>query len=341
MENGRLIRAFFNNAEMKAITLRIGYFAFFPFIQPEQTAFSFDLSLQEERLAASVLLTLARKENNGMSNLKKPSTDGSSDGFTLGVPESWADVANIPESGQFAVCYVGSAEKNFASRSELLSEWGGWPSAVESQDSVGWWGRLEASEDIIWLVAILGDGWGDDFSKIWIVDETCVAVGAADFESGVLRVADGRASEADAGKLASIFAHLDADADGLVKEQDLAFLNCYWRGLQHTARDFARLCNRTFRSISPTLGIRCTNDDSVSLISAFSCAWFLLMQKPPGDETSEVDSDVSDALGLEAFIASAERIGFFGNSADVFSFLDVSRKGVITKQEFKRLERLL
>ncbi|CAK9023884.1 Replication protein A 70 kDa DNA-binding subunit [Durusdinium trenchii] len=69
--NAKVFRVRFEKQEdVVRLQERLGYASFFPFIQPENAKFRYNMAVYEQRLAASLIVTLAQRENPG--NIKAP-----------------------------------------------------------------------------------------------------------------------------------------------------------------------------------------------------------------------------------------------------------------------------
>merc|ERR1719221_1690138 len=113
VHNEKLFRVRFEeDSEELVLASRLGHLAFFPWVQPEQLWFQFDLKHHDERVAANQLVfALAAKEGAGnMRNLSFMHDDGRRDPLTFGVPRSWEQIDRMPRNGVLKAFYTCSPE---------------------------------------------------------------------------------------------------------------------------------------------------------------------------------------------------------------------------------------
>eukprot|EP00928_Gymnodinium_smaydae_P040763 TRINITY_DN27616_c0_g1_i3.p1 TRINITY_DN27616_c0_g1~~TRINITY_DN27616_c0_g1_i3.p1 ORF type:complete len:1236 (-),score=149.79 TRINITY_DN27616_c0_g1_i3:331-4038(-) len=154
--NEKVCRIRFND-ELPRLRQRLGYCNMFPFIQPENTRFEFDLSRQDQRYCASFVVFLCNREKP--CNIVQPTfqrTDGKFEAFTAGVPRSWEDHAKLPQSGFFRGFYVCSPEsRQFALRKKAAELYTKFQIHAE-ESAVSWWtGKCDVPDDVMGLLEFI------------------------------------------------------------------------------------------------------------------------------------------------------------------------------------------
>ncbi|CAK9011889.1 unnamed protein product [Durusdinium trenchii] len=167
--NAKVFRVRFEKQEdVVRLQERLGYASFFPFIQPENAKFRYNMAVYEQRLAASLIVTLAQRENPGnikgynasenLPTFERP--DGTFDPLTMGVPRSWADFKQCPTKGIFSGSYKCAPEnRDYEFRRRLAETYGYYDSKImastREQDIMWWTGLMEPPEDILDLLEFL------------------------------------------------------------------------------------------------------------------------------------------------------------------------------------------
>jgi len=316
IESEKIVRVRFDTEEeLAAILQRLGYSASLPFLQPEQCHFKMDMRNYDERLAASLLLRLANKEQ--ISNLKNPvfvHSDGTQDPLPLGVPRSWEQLDKLPKEGVFEVDYVCSPEdRKFEVRKELLSNIGGWHVADVKEDQVAWWtGLTQAPKDVISFVFWVISNYGDVFAAFYDIDGGGPAgepeITIREFEEGARRIGCRKFKGADESqRLCSIFRYLDPSGEGKVSMSEWAVLQQIEQEIKLSIKEFVQFCERNF---GPDL----------------SSAW------------SFMDEDGGGEITVDEWTETCEKVQYFGPTMPIFKYIDKDDGGSIEEPEFKVLE---
>jgi hypothetical protein len=146
--NAKLIRAKFASSAWKDLEKRLGSIVMFPYFQPENTNFQYDLSLEEQRRCLSFLTQLAAVEHH--KNIKRPQIDWRGphpnpewDNFMAGIPITWTNYDAIASKGLFECTYTCSMDGvSYRERRKLAAKIGGWTNLPE--------GKIELSSWMIW-----------------------------------------------------------------------------------------------------------------------------------------------------------------------------------------------
>lgn len=324
LHNSKMFRVRFESAEeIKRLQERLGYASWFPFFQPENAKFELDLSVNDQRLCASMFVGLAIKEKfpHNLHDYGYTRGDGTEDPMPLGVPKSWGVVENLPKDGKFRATYMCAPEyRNFQHRKEIAGTYGFLGGLEELQeDQVQWWtGLQEVPEDILnlleWFISryenveqpfrdIDGVG-GNGVITLQEFTEGLNDLGCKKFDvvpgSGEVRT--------KAQRLDAIFRYLDPGAEGSVSRDEWNVLGQLWKEFDQTIKEFVYFLMLTF------------GDDLLD-------AWAAL------------DSDDSGEMDETEFLEAVEQIGYFGPARLVFALLDSSDDGNISFDEFEVLEK--
>eukprot|EP00927_Polykrikos_kofoidii_P026280 TRINITY_DN23434_c0_g1_i1.p1 TRINITY_DN23434_c0_g1~~TRINITY_DN23434_c0_g1_i1.p1 ORF type:complete len:1381 (+),score=227.10 TRINITY_DN23434_c0_g1_i1:343-4143(+) len=324
MHNSKIFTVAFDTPEdVEALMMRLGYVAFFPFIQPENLKFRLDFGANEQKVCAAMLVQLALKEKAG--NLRDPIfvlPDGKVDPLPLGVPRSWEFLDKAPKGGIFSGYYVCAPEdRQFGHRmklwdtyarfsSQVVNEHGGFR-PLQEQDVMWWTGLTEAPQDIISLLEFF-------ISRVPDIPTAFTMIDGVD-GNGVITLMELREGLQEMGctkfegpneaaRIEAIFRHLDPGGEGSVSKEEWGILEQLWNEFDLSIRDFTQFLVRTF------------NDD-------LNLAWF------------RIDEDGSGELTEDEFISAVSELGYFGPSRVVFKLLDSSDDGTISFDEFEVLTK--
>eukprot|EP00931_Biecheleriopsis_adriatica_P114726 TRINITY_DN9063_c0_g1_i2.p1 TRINITY_DN9063_c0_g1~~TRINITY_DN9063_c0_g1_i2.p1 ORF type:complete len:1400 (+),score=271.00 TRINITY_DN9063_c0_g1_i2:368-4201(+) len=306
---------FMSQVEKARIRKRLGYMTIFPFLQPENASFDLNLTYNDQRLCARLLVEMAQKEKIG--NIREPiytRPDGSVDKLGMGVPRSWADA--VPVGGRFQMTYVCSPEdRQFEFRKSAAEKWGYYECSRITSENVMWWTGLgEAPSDVLDFLEFLignfksvekafakidGNGAGNSGNGELTLRE---------FEDGLKDIGCDKFKGADEKRrIANVFRYLDPGGEGTVSLAEFRILDQLWKEFDLSIREFVQF-----------------------LIYAF------------GEDLEEawlqLDDDGSGELTEEEFHAAVESIGYFGPAQVVFALLDSTDDGAISYEEFKVLE---
>lgn len=111
-QNMKLVQSRLDAKEWKGLRQRMGTLTLFPYIQPEQQDFALDMSIPEDRIAASLVVRLNVKETkrNNIRNPRFVMHDKSEFAFDRGVPVGWQSPQAIPQGGALTWQYMCSPE---------------------------------------------------------------------------------------------------------------------------------------------------------------------------------------------------------------------------------------
>jgi len=310
--NEKIYRVRFDDeAELAALSDRLGWVTLFPFIQPEQATFKLDFANYDQRLAANLVVALACKET--MGNLRDPRfvlPGGAVDPLALGIPRSWEYFDKMPKGGHLTVTYVCSPEdRSYATRRKCYEMYGYREGVPE--DQVMWWAAINAApEDVIeylsWLVAkfdsvegafyiIDGEG-GNGVISLREFEEAYGEMGCHKFEG-----------PQEQEHIRGLFRYLDPSGEGSISLPEWNVLELLWKEIKLSITEFVQFCERTF------------GDD-------LEAAWQFM------------DSDGGGEIDFEEWCDACAQVGYFGPVVPIFGFLDADDEGTVSIDEFKLLE---
>lgn len=314
VQNEKLFRVRFdNNEDIFELQDRLGYMAFFPYMQPEQTQFQFDFSCHDQRLAAHQLICLAAKE--GYMNLKEPfvlSPDGTRDPLTMGVPRSWEMLDRIPRGGLLRAKYsCVPDDRKFELRKKALRTCGLWCHDFD-EHAVMWWSTMVGvPDDVIQFVLFIVNRFDDldvPFDKMRgnattnsVITSIQFHKGAKDLEFNVC------AGPNEYDRLKAVFRFLDPNSEGTVTRSEWGALQALWREILLSIENFVAFLGRMFE------------DD-------FESAWEFLDAKHSGQVSMETWSHLCNSSG------------YFGMVEPIHTYLDKDCNGYVTQEEFMLLE---
>jgi len=333
IQNLKMLRARMSRKEWAALQDRIGKLALFPFFQLEQSELSFQLSIYEERVAASVALTIGfRESSHNLSDFYLEQTDGKSYVFVAGVPMSWEKLDQLPSSGRFGFSYNCSAdERKLSIRRDMCRKFGGWNIHDGVTKQIIWWSRLDAAPAPVLTFLY--------YCMKEFRDDAYVAFTMIDGPGGNGEVSFSEMKEAVAewgwGKfrknpdlVRQVFRYLDPDGGGEISLAEWGTMNQLFKELQLSILEFLQFVDRKYGN--------------------FDDAW------------AAMDADGGGSVDEEEWGETVEAIGFFGQSDVIFQYLsndlreDKVRRGSeveplakgqkqaveVTQSDWKKLEPL-
>eukprot|EP00927_Polykrikos_kofoidii_P018808 TRINITY_DN18765_c0_g1_i2.p1 TRINITY_DN18765_c0_g1~~TRINITY_DN18765_c0_g1_i2.p1 ORF type:complete len:700 (+),score=134.94 TRINITY_DN18765_c0_g1_i2:28-2100(+) len=321
--NEKVVRVRFEESvELHALMDRLGHVTLFPFIQPEQSMFHFDLSRFDQRLAAHLIVRLASKEDDGnLRNYGYVNANGTVDSLTLGVPRSWGeDVKSVPQGGSFRVTYQCAPEKrNFAFRQMLLKTYGLWPWSPPEEDVLWWASTTEAPPDVIEFLEFLVSRFDlidevfDVFDKATMGNTGNGQITLRKFEECFRTLGCNKFKTHDEkSRIIGIFRYLDKGGEGEISRHEWSALDALWTELQTTIRDFVSFLEMKFGESNDFL----------------ATAW------------RELDVDGDGELVAEEWSSITRlRFGYFGPTMVIFHFLDKDDEGFVSMDGFRALEK--
>lgn len=316
LHNGKLFRVRFRDqGEMLRLMERLGYAAFFPFVQPENSQFNLDLTKHDQRLCASIYVRLAFKEKT--NNLRDPvwiHSDGTRDLLPLGVPRSWDTPSKIPHDGFFKGSYACAPEdRQFAFRRDLAATYGFYNITVE-EDEVEWWtGLTEPPPDVISFLEFL-------ISRVSNVNEAFTIIDGEDgngvitlreFEDGFAKLKCHKFKGKDEmQRIGTLFRYMDMGGEGTISLNEWQFLDQLWKEFDLSIREFAHFLSLCFGA-------------------DIEEAW------------QQLDEDGSGSICKPEFEQAVSNMGYFGPSDAVFALLDTTDNGSIEFEEFEVLSKFM
>jgi len=312
--NEKVFRVRFEKqADVAALQDRLGYATFFPYIQPEQYEICLNFKHYDERLAANCLVALCAKENR--ANIRQPSyvyPDGTPDPLPLGVPRSWDVFEKMPQVGTFKGVYVCSAEeRHWPTRKQYLETYGFWSCPVPA-DEVMWWASLtEAPEDVLEFLEFLSGNYTDVFKAFTDID----GVGGngqitfKEFAEGIDEIKCKKFNDPPDQKtqrIRAVFRYLDPSGEGQVSEGEWGVLEYLYNEIKLSIKEFVQFLERTFDG-------------------DLQAAWEFLDES--GDGT----------VDQQEWTEAVNKIGYFGPTAPIFSFLDKDDEGDVSYDEYEAL----
>lgn len=318
MCNAKVFLVRFGGSDEKLkLQRRLGYAAFFPFIQPENEHFDLDLTFHDQRVCCMLLVTLSLHEKAG--NIREPRyilADGTEDPLTQGVPRSWETYEKVPTSGVFSASYVCAPDdRQFDMRKKLGQTYGYFKITVQPQQVLWWTGLSEPPRDVIVFLEFL-------IQKTTSADK---AFSLVDIEgNGIVTlrtledaIADMQCDKFDGedkyDRIEVIFRYLDPGQEGSVTRDEWEVIKQLWNEFEHTVCEYTQFLVRTF------------GDDLTE-------TWEVLHEEL-GIE------DLDAKLDKEMFSKASEDLGYFGPTDIVFHMMNKEDDGLISSSEFLVLNK--
>eukprot|EP00928_Gymnodinium_smaydae_P040398 TRINITY_DN27399_c0_g2_i1.p1 TRINITY_DN27399_c0_g2~~TRINITY_DN27399_c0_g2_i1.p1 ORF type:complete len:1484 (+),score=240.35 TRINITY_DN27399_c0_g2_i1:247-4698(+) len=311
MHNEKVFRVRFEKPEELAkLRCRLGFAVFFPFIQPEQSVFELDFAHYDERMAASILMSLAMKES--MGNLRKYSyqlPDKTMDPLTLGVPRSWEVFDKMPKGGVFRVTYMCAPEdRNFKLRKDLQEKYGR-TEVTALENEVMWWAALqEAPNDVLELLYFIRAKYNSFDEAFAVIDGPGGNgdISWKELEEGYHNMKCTKfKGPKERERIQAVFRYLDPSGDGSVSKDEFAVIDQFWNELQLSMKELMQFCMRTFGDLEST--------------------W------------DELDEDGGGEVTVEEWTDALCKVGYFGPAHAIFDFLDDDDGGAISFEELEKM----
>ncbi|CAE7519254.1 unnamed protein product, partial [Symbiodinium pilosum] len=283
-------------SELDSLRQRLGYCTFFTYIQPEQVSYDLNFTKYDQRLAANIFLSLANAERrDNISNFRYTLPDGTIDKLEQGVPRSWDTFARMPQDGSFRFTYKCSPQdRRFALRRNLLMQFGKWKVDVKEED-VNWWAAAaEAPEDVLEFLFWMRAKFNDTLKAFEAFDgsDGNGLLGLREFEEGMrhLKCQKFRGRD-EKQRWTAIFRFLDPSGEGQVSKDEFLTLDSFWAEVELSIREFMGWAERMFGS------------DLRALWNA-------------------LDEDESGSIQRHEWEEVLDKVGYFGPSGPIFSFVD-------------------
>jgi hypothetical protein len=317
MYNSKLFKVRFEDPqEIVQLQERLGFATFFPFFQPENSSFDFDLHFYDHRLSASIYMQLCVAEKfQNLHSFEFIRTDGTKDEdiFEAGVPPSWRELHRIPKQGHFRACYRCAPEdRKFGQRKNLAKTYGYYDIDVEAEDVHWTTGLGEVPADVLEFMEFLmvkGFSHCDEF-----YDKIDAPFGMINFKQflealhklGCKKFAH-QDPQVESDRVMSVFRFLDPGGEGTVTRAEFSVLDQLWKEFILSTKEFVHFLVLTFGN-------------------NLRDAWEVF------------DDDFSGEITCLEWVHAVKEIGYFGPSEVVFSLLDTTDDGSIEWKEFQVLE---
>jgi len=334
VHNEKLFRVCFEDCEnIFSLQSRLGYLAFFPFIQPEQFKFQFDFSFNDQRMAANLLFS-AFMTKEGELNVKDPEyflPDGTQDPLTMGIPRSWEQLDRMPRAGVFRAYYTCPPEdRKWEMRKKNLETYGGWSLGDMQAETVNWWATLKGvPEEVLIYLSFLLQSFEDpaDAFRV-VVGGDGKTFGFSEFQKSVDRMKFEKlknppkpktplppSTEADPPpteeqRLKIIFRFLNTSGEGNCSLGEFSMLAWLWKEIKQCVRNFATFIHRMFHG-------------------DLAAAW------------EYIDFQKRGKVNLDQFAKVCKKSGYFGMAKPIFDYLDADDNGALTEEKFYELEKFL
>lgn len=312
IHNEKMFRVRLDYKEVANLQRRIGYATFFPFIQPEQTHFHYDMRFNDQRIALNCIFQLCAKE--GWQNLKNAyyvTEQGIVDELTMGVPKSWEIFDRMPKGGTFSGKYIcGPENRDWKQRRKLL-ETIGFFKCTTTPEEVFWWSDIkDAPQDVLEFLEFLVIKFPDvskAFTAIDGVDGNGV-ITLRELEEAMPEIGCNKFEGPDEQeRIERVFRYLDPDNGGAVSPHEFSIMEQLYKEIQLSIHEFVQFL------------MRCFGED-------LDDAW------------ESLDDDGSGEITEEEWQSCCENIGYFGPAEQVFGFLDKDDEGSVDIEEFRKLE---
>jgi len=315
IQNDKIMRVAFDDRqeEFAAIQHRLGACTSFPFIQPEQFSFEYDLAFADHRLASLIVFKLCEAEHP--DNLKDPtfvSKGGAEDEANFWRSSKEADIEKMPTQGIFKGKYMCAPEdRDFKTRTKLLETYAFWQiSAAENQ--VRWWASLtEAPADVLDFAEWLFPRYTDIAKAFHDIDGSVEggsvsngSITAKEFDEGLKALGFTKLGPSG---INTVFRYLDPTGEGCISQGEWLVLGLLLQEMQLSLKEFV---NFLLRTVGETLE-----------------EWWRAL-----------DEDENKQVSYSEWTRLCRRLGFFGATKQIFKFMDKDDTGTISFREFKALE---
>ncbi|OLQ09654.1 Tonsoku-like protein [Symbiodinium microadriaticum] len=301
-----------DDEQVNRLRTRLGSLVFFPWVQPEQARFVFQLDRFDERTALCALINLAKKER--MTNIQKPRWvrgDGSVDPLVMGLPRSWETISQIPEHGTVSMSYKCAPEdRNFKVRKSFLQTYGNWPCDVNMEQVLWWASTNEVPVDVMEFLEFIIERYDDVYEAFDdIKSKNAQVLNHRDFEEGLRRVKCKKfKGRREGDKITGIFRYLDPSGEGQVTRSEWGILELCHKEMVYSIQEFVHFCSRSFG-----------ND--------LNAAWAVF----------DVNGD--NFISEAEWVTVARSFSYFGPTLPIFRFLDRDDEGTISFEEFEELQK--
>jgi Ca2+-binding EF-hand superfamily protein len=293
----------------------MGYLTFFPYVQPEQEHFVLNLGERDQRIAAYLLMVLAKSED--MYNLRDPHyilPNGVEDPLTTGIPASWQFLDKLPRGGQLSISYNCAPEKRNLNKRITLFEKYGHRKMTAKMEDILWWSSLQDTpNDVIVFMEFIAEKYDDVSHAFSVMCHNHSEMTLRDFEDAYRRIGCTRFKDKSHGqdeklRLQAVFRFLDPGGEGTVSKQEFMILGQMFSEYRLAIEEFVQFCIRTF---------------GTDLMDS----WYFLDDNDDG----EIDRD--------EWQKACEFLGYLGLVMPIFRFLDTDNQGTISLDEFMQLEK--
>ncbi|CAE8619918.1 unnamed protein product [Polarella glacialis] len=314
IHNEKMCRVGFGDREeYRKLQQRLGQATLFPYIQPEQFTFEYDLSNADARIASLVVFSICAAEKT--ENLKEPVF------INHGDPEDesnfWRSMKEVsteimPRQGIFKGSYLCAPEdRDFKTRKKLLETYGFWQLTAAETD-VRWWASLtDSPPDVLDFVEWLSPRYLN-LEMAYIDIDGSVPGGSADSGSIIRKEFEGGLAVLGCNKLGSsgidvVFRYLDPSGEGTISPGKWQILELLWREIQLSLEEFVKFLER--------------------MVGDTMAEWW-----------KALDTDGSNEISFEEWGVLCKSLGFFGASTQIFKFIDKDGEGNVSFSAFQALE---
>lgn len=252
-QNMKLVQSRLDAKEWKGLRQRMGTLTLFPYIQPEQQDFALDMSIPEDRIAASLVVRLNVKETkrNNIRNPRFVMHDKSEFAFDRGVPVGWQNPQAIPQGGPLTWQYMCSPEdRNMEMRRDFLSRYGGWNVDL-SKHNIMWCSFLQGVPEAVssFLVNVMRHFKNDLKKAFKLIDgpDGNGKLSLMEFKTAVASL--GWTEFGDPEKAVQIFRYLDPDGGGSISYEEWQVMSGLLKELQLTILELLQHVDYTFGGI--------------------------------------------------------------------------------------------
>lgn len=324
-----------DEGEYTTMCRRVGYCAFFPFVQPEQIQLEYDLQYYDQRMAAHCLVMIAFKERpENVTGIQLTHVDGTADPLPTGLPRGWEALDRIPTAGVFRASYRCAPEdRKFQTRKALLLSHGFYRMPVE-EDEVMWWADIrKVPEDVFQFLAFIADRFPTCKAAYQFINGPTAShsLSLHEFEDGLKKLGFHKFHDSGQKKKAQKKGHqLSKEEEELRKKVEKERITNVFRYLDPSGEG------------QVSLGEFCIQEQLWNEVTLCISEFMQFLERTIGKDLDEVwsffDESGDGSIDPAEFDAACQDIGYYGPVRVIFNVLDKDGEGTISAEEFCELQ---